>query len=190
MEDVRTILWASRTRTGDRSALALGCALSTPVLEEAASKRKLKIGVYYYLPNLEPKLTQREIIDSSDLTAMHSECLWSPQCFLITEFHPLSSLHCYLLSLLTHKVSCSAPPCFPHQERPWSSANKAGGGAPLRFSGLRIWHCHSSSSSCSYGSDVIRANFHKPREQPKKKKKRRSLQCPHCSEALQGPILK
>ena len=47
-------------------------------------------------------------------------------CWLQDSF-PFSNLHCHLLSQLTIKISCSASPCFPHQELLWSTKNKAGG---------------------------------------------------------------
>lgn len=55
-------------------ALVLDCALSTPILEEEASDRVLKIGMYNYLPSLGRKSTQREILDSCDPLQFTSTC--------------------------------------------------------------------------------------------------------------------
>ena len=46
----------------------------TPILEEDASERVLKIGIYNYRPSLERKSTQREILDSSGLLQSTSTC--------------------------------------------------------------------------------------------------------------------
>lgn len=46
----------------------------TPILHEEASERVLKIGINNYLPRLERKSTQREILDGSDLLQSSSSC--------------------------------------------------------------------------------------------------------------------
>ena len=108
----------------------------TPILEEDASERVLKIGIYNYRPSLERKSTQREILDSSGLLQSTSTC----------------GTHSVLTTGFLLLLQSPAPPLQPAHHQgllPWASTLSPPGAAMIRhkYSGGEPAASHPSESS-------------------------------------------